>query len=102
MHARTRSARMCLPRQLVQRASSTRPQVRCVVTDHRNNKGLSKGMARPDLPRRVINSIAADLEGLPPVLVTSNDMRRLRAMLAEARQDADESVCWFLARELDR
>lgn len=71
------------------------------MTDH-SNEDPSKGTGWADLPRRILSSIAAGLEDLPPVLVTSNDLRRLRAMLTDARQYADESVRRFLARELDR
>jgi regulator of nucleoside diphosphate kinase len=54
------------------------------------------------LPRRIIKSIAGGLDDLPPVLLTSNDLRRLRALVTQARHETDASVLHFLVRELDR
>jgi regulator of nucleoside diphosphate kinase len=42
------------------------------------------------------------MAGLPPVLVTSGDARRLRAMLSGTPAGTDASVIRFLTRELDR
>ncbi len=49
-----------------------------------------------------IREITADADALPPVMITSNDARRLRAMLSGARGRADAAVLRFLSRELDR
>src|SRR6185369_11663529 len=54
------------------------------------------------LPRRIVKSIAVGLDDLPPVLLTSNDLRRLRALVTRARHETDESVLRFLVHELDR
>ena len=43
-----------------------------------------------------------DFDDLPPVLLTSNDLRRLRALIMRARHETDDSVLQFLVRELDR
>lgn len=57
-----------------------------------------------ELPDRddKIRSIAAGVAELPPVMVTSNDARRLRAMISEARGEVDDAVLRFLSSELDR
>jgi regulator of nucleoside diphosphate kinase len=71
------------------------------MSDHRSDD-TSKGAGWAGLPRRIIRSIAAGLDDLPPVLLTSNDLRRLRALVTQARHETDESVLHFLVRELDR
>src|SRR6476469_4156704 len=71
------------------------------MSDHRSDD-TSTGAGWAGLPRRIIRRIAAGLDDLPPVLLTSNDLRRLRALIMRARHETDDSVLQFLVRELDR
>lgn len=58
-------------------------------------------LEHPDRDENVRN-IAAGVADLPPVMVTSNDARRLRAMLSRRRDRIDDAVLRFLSSELDR
>lgn len=72
------------------------------MTDHRYDEGPTGIPARhmPDAGRVV--GIGVDRPKLPALFITSRDHRRLRPLLAAARDSVDPAVLRFLARELDR